>query len=225
MRNWLLRGLVLAAAMLVVRVVQGALINTFPTWSGLISVALVLLFAIGAVVWGLRDGRADAMANPDPDRRADLAMVWLVAGLVAGALSGVVAWLLGLFDKALYTGGILNELTTFAAFTALLVFLAALAGVAIGRWRVDRQLAKAPVRHHGLAAGEDRADTDVFAAVSVGGAEAGEDATAAASAVTSGGAHYRDAGPVQEFPTEAAGGIAPDEETTGVIRPEDRPQP
>ncbi|OHU90509.1 hypothetical protein BKN37_25595 [Mycobacterium talmoniae] len=223
----MLRGLVLAAAMLVVRVVQGALINTFPTWAGLISVALVLIFAVGAVVWGLRDGRADAMANPDPDRRADLAMVWLVAGLVAGALSGVVAWLLGLFDKALYTGGILNELTTFAAFTALLVFLAALAGVAVGRWRVDRQLAKAPVRHHGLAAaGEDRADTDVFAAVSVGGAEAGDDATAAASAVTAGGTlYYPDAGPTEEFPTEAAGGIAPDEETTGVIPPEDRPKP
>jgi hypothetical protein len=166
MTNWMLRGLVFAAAMVVVRLFQGALINTWPTQAIWISAVLLILFVIGVTAWGLLDGRADAQANPDPDRRADLAMIWLLAGLVAGVVSGAVAWLISLLYKGLYVGGLINELTTFAAFTALCVFLPGMGGVAAGRWAIDRQLEKVPVRHHGLAAGDqDRVDTDVFAAV------------------------------------------------------------
>lgn len=114
MTNWMLRGLAFAAAMVVLRLFQGALINAWQMLSGLISLVLLLLFAIGGVVWGVMDGRADAKASPDPDRRQDLAMTWLLAGLVAGALSGAVAWLISLFYKAIYTGGPINELTTFS---------------------------------------------------------------------------------------------------------------
>ena len=145
----MLRGLVFAGAMVVVRLVQGALINAWQTQAGLISIVLLLLFVIGVAVWGVMDGRADAKANPDPDRRADLAMTWLLAGLVAGILSGAVSWLIALFYTAIYTGGLLNEVTTFAAFTALIVFLPGIIGVAVGRWRVDRQYEKEPEKHHG----------------------------------------------------------------------------
>jgi hypothetical protein len=166
MTKWILRGLVFAAAMVVLRLVQGALINTWPTRAASISLVLLVLFVIGVVLWGLLDGRADARANPDPDRRADLAMTWLLAGLLAGVVSGAVAWLISLVDKGIYVGGLLNELTTFAAFTALLVFLPGMGGVAAGRWVVDRRLAKVPVQRHGLATSDqDRVDTDVFAAV------------------------------------------------------------
>jgi MFS family permease len=169
MRNWMLRGLVFAAAMVVVRLIQGALINAWQTQAGLISAALLVLFVIGVVVWGVIDGRADATANPDPDRRQDLAMTWLVAGLVAGILSGFVSWLITwwpLYYKGLYTGGLINELTTFAAFTALLVFLPGIIGVAVGRWRMDRQFEKTPEKHHGLGGKQEReGDTDVFSAV------------------------------------------------------------
>jgi hypothetical protein len=177
MRNWMLRGLVFAAAMVVVRLVQGALINAWQTQAGLISVVLLLLFVICVIVWGLRDGRADARASADPDRRQDLAMVWLLAGLVAGILSGAVSWFIALFYTGLYTGGLLNEVTTFAAFTALLVFVPGIIGVAIGRWRVDRQFAKEPEKHHGLGAKEERGDTDVFSAVRADDAPTGELAT------------------------------------------------
>jgi uncharacterized membrane protein YfcA len=138
------------------------LINAWETKAGLISIVLVILYAVAVFVWGLADGRADARANPDPDRRGDLAMTWLLAGLFAGIVSGIVAWLIHLFYKSLYVEGLLNEVTTFAAFTALLVFLVSLLGVTIGRWLVDR---KAPefVRH-GVHE-DERADTDVFAAV------------------------------------------------------------
>jgi MFS family permease len=157
----MLRGLVFAAAMVVVRLFQGALINAWQTQAGLISVVLLLLFIAGVVVWGVLDGRADARANRDPDRRADLAMTWLLAGLVSGILSGLVSWLIALFYTGLYTGGLINEVTTFAAFTALCVFLPGIIGVAVGRWRVDRN---PPPETEG-GADQDRADTDVFSAV------------------------------------------------------------
>lgn len=161
MTNWMLRGLVLAAAMVVVRVFQGALINAFQTQAALISVVLLVLFIAGVVAWGVIDGRADARAQPDPDRRGDLAMTWLLAGLVAGIVSGLVAWLVGLVDSAMYVGGLINEITTFAAFTALVVFLAGIAGVTVGRYLIDRKGEYAPQR----GGDEDRVDTDVFAAV------------------------------------------------------------
>lgn len=164
MRNWLLRGLVFAAVMIAVRMIQGTVINAWPTQAALVSITLLLLFAICVAVWGVFDGRADATTNPDPDRREDLAMTWLLAGLVAGILSGAVCWLISLLYEGLYTGGFLNEVTTFAAFTALVVFLPGIVGVAIGRWRVDRN---PPPRGEG-AAEDERADTDVFTAVRAG---------------------------------------------------------
>ena len=163
MSKWLLRGLVFAALMVVVRLLQGAMINAWETKAGLISIVLVALYAIVVFIWGITDGRADARANPDPDRRGDLAMTWLLAGLFAGVVSGAVAWFISLFYTSLYVEGLLNELTTFAAFTALLVFLFAIAGVALGRWLVDRKADQTPHLHH--AHDDDRADTDVFAAV------------------------------------------------------------
>lgn len=169
MSKWLLRGLVFATLMVIVRLLQGALINTWETKAGLISLTLVVLFAIVVFVWGFIDGRADARANPDPERRGDLAMAWLLAGLFAGIVSGAVAWFISLFYKSLYVEALVNELTTFAAFTALLVFLMALAGVALGRYLVDRKADQTPHLHH--AGDEDRADTDVFAAVSQSGTD------------------------------------------------------
>jgi hypothetical protein len=163
MTNWMLRGLVFGGAMVVVRLFQGTLINVWQTQAGLISIVMLILFIVGVVAWGVIDGREDAASNPDPDRRGDLAMTWMLAGLVAGLLSGAVTWLISVFYKAVYVGGLINELTTFAAFTALVVFLGAISGVAVGRWRVDRAGAYKPPG--GTGGDEDRADTDVFAAV------------------------------------------------------------
>ncbi|HKV19646.1 MAG TPA: B-4DMT family transporter [Mycobacterium sp.] len=166
MSKWLLRGLVFAALMVFIRLVQGTAINIWETKAGLISVTLVVLFAIAVFAWGVIDGRGDARKNPDPDRRDDLAMTWLLAGLFAGLVSGAVAWLISLFYKDLYVGGLINELTTFAAFTALLTFVFAIVGVALGRWLIDRNRPDEPRKRDGEPAGDDdRADTDVFAAV------------------------------------------------------------
>ncbi len=167
----MLRGLAFAGAMIVVRLIQGALINAFQTQAGLISLVLLVLFIIGVVIWGSLDGRADARANPDPDRRQDLAMTWLLAGLLAGVLSGAVCWIIALFYQGLYTGGLINEVTTFAAFTALIVFVPAIIGVTVGRWRIDRT----PEAQRRTAEAEgERADTDVFTAVRGDDAPTGE---------------------------------------------------
>ncbi|KKC00364.1 B-4DMT family transporter [Mycobacterium nebraskense] len=222
MTNWMLRGLVYAAAMVVVRLFQGALINAWQTQAGLFSVVLLLLFIIGVAVWGVFDGRADATANRDPDRRRDLAMTWLLAGLVAGVLSGAVAWIIALFYKGLYTGGLINEVTTFAAFTALCVFLPGIVGVTIGRWRVDRQFEKTPEKRHGLGQKPERGgDTDVFSAVRgddaptgeipAAGAQQGERTAAVATAE-------------REAPTETVGTTEGEAPTETIAKTEDDPK-
>jgi MFS family permease len=165
MRSWLLRGLVFALLQTVIRVIQTMMINTWETKAILISVVLQIILAIAALLWGYVDGRADANAEPDPDRRQDLAMTWLIAGLVAGVLSGALCLIISLFYSAIYVMAPLNELTTFAAYTALLVFLMAMLGVALGRFLIDRRYNKEhPVRRHtvGIEQGDD---TDVFDAV------------------------------------------------------------
>ncbi|OCB28152.1 hypothetical protein A5675_08890 [Mycobacterium malmoense] len=212
----MLRGLVYAAAMVVVRLFQGALINAWQTQAGLFSVVLLLLFIIGVAVWGVLDGRADAIANRDPDRRRDLAMTWLLAGLVAGVLSGAVSWLIALVYKGLYTGGLINELTTFAAFTALCVFLPGIIGVTVGRWRVDRN---PPPRRPGTD--EERADTDVFSAVRGDDAPTGE--------IPAAGAQHEErtaavATAEREAPTEAVGTAEQEAPTETIAKTEDDPK-
>lgn len=145
MTTWLPRGLVFAIGMVVLRFAQGSLINASPTNAGTISFALCGLFGLAALIWGFFDGVADARANPDPDWRRDLAMRWLLAGLVAGALSGLVTWILSrVNDRAVYVDGLGPELAVFSCFTALLMFIPAVFAAALGRWVVDRRRPAAP---------------------------------------------------------------------------------
>lgn len=225
----MLRGLAFAGLMVVVRLLQGAIINAWQTQAGLVSVVLLLVFVVCVSVWGVMDGRADAKANADPDRRADLAMTWLLAGLFAGILSGAVSWLIALFYKGLYTGGLINEVTTFAAFTALCVFLPGIVGVAIGRWRVDRN----PPADRGAGRDEERADTDVFAAARADDAPTGEIPTqsgAQAEAPTSSVATAERDAPTETIPTRANDAktevipTRPDDAKTEVIRTDTDPK-
>jgi uncharacterized membrane protein len=137
--------------MVLLRLVQGSLINANPTNAGMISLGLCTLFGVAAFLLGLFDGMADARANPDPDRRRDLAMRWLLAGLVAGVLSGLVTWLISRFYGAVYVDSLGPELVVFPAFTTLLIFLPAIFAVALGRWLVDRGR---PVQHRQSASGD-----------------------------------------------------------------------
>ncbi len=230
MTKWMVRGLVFAVGMVIVRLFQGALINAFQQMAGLISIVLVLLFIIGVFIWGLIDGRADAREQPDPDRRRDLAMTWLLAGLVAGLLDGLVTWLISLFyTNGVYTGGLINEVSTFAAFTALVVFLPGMGAVVFGRWLIDRKEAYAERRSGG---DEDRADTDVFDAVHEDESPTGEvpvggrdrDHEGAAGGERSEERTSSVATAEAERPTEA-GPTARREEKTEPVRTDDRTDP
>ena len=159
MTTWLPRGVLFAIGMIVIRLAQGSLINASPTNAGSISFALCALLGIAAFVWGLLDGIADARANEDPERRRDLSMRWLMAGLVAGVLSGLVTWIISLFYGGVYADSLGPELIVFPAFTALLVFIPATFGSALGRWLVDR---KRPPKPRQRMPGSPR--DDVFAA-------------------------------------------------------------
>ena len=82
---------------------------------------------------------------------------WLLAGLAAGVISGAITWVISLVYKNVYVAGLGGELTTFAAFTALMVFLPAITAVAIGRWLVDRSRPDEPRRRV-----TDGVESDVF---------------------------------------------------------------
>lgn len=150
MTTWLPRGVLFAIGMVLLRLVQGTLINANPTNAGIISLALCTLFGVAAFLAGLLDGLGDARANPDPDRRRDLAMRWLLAGLVAGVLSGLVTWIISRFYGGVYADSLGPELIVFPAFTTLLIFLPAMFAVTLGRWIVDR---RRPVQHRQSASG------------------------------------------------------------------------
>ncbi len=102
MTNWMLRGLVFAAAMVVVRLFQGALINAWQTQAGIDQHRAAASVPRRRRRMGGAGRPRRRHGQPDPDRRDDLAMTWLLAGLVAGVLSGAVSWLISLF----YSGAV-----------------------------------------------------------------------------------------------------------------------
>ncbi|MFD6676836.1 B-4DMT family transporter [Rhodococcus zopfii] len=178
MKPWLTRGLGLTLTHVLVRVLLGAALVQWPLqgtvlrWGGLLAVVFV------ALLWGGIDGIHDRRANPDPDRGADLTMLWLKAGAVAGLLGGFLTWLVDAITPIpVGVKSLFFEITSGAAFTVLLVFLPAMLAVTVGRFLVRREQAKpveqpapAPVPV-GAAAGantawsSDDSPTEVFPAV------------------------------------------------------------
>ena len=65
MSKWLLRGLVFAALMVFIRLVQGAAINAWETKAALISITLVVLFAIARCL-GVRRRPCGCAGQPRP---------------------------------------------------------------------------------------------------------------------------------------------------------------
>ncbi|WP_205633302.1 B-4DMT family transporter [Mycobacteroides immunogenum] len=155
--QWLTRGAVLAVLMVLIRVVQGLAISLWEAHGTAINIVLLLVFLTAVSAWAVADGRGDAQRNPDPDRRDDLAMWWLLGGIFAGVVSGLAVWLISLFNDGVYAASILAELTTTAAFVALLVLGPAMVGTFVGRLLVDRKRKE----HAAL----QQSDTDVFQAV------------------------------------------------------------
>ncbi|MFE3443245.1 B-4DMT family transporter [Nocardia sp. NPDC059180] len=145
MTAWVLRATVLGALVVALRVLLGFGMVNWPaqgSWMRL----LCLVVIIGAVAgWGFLDGRRDRAAHPEGDGGSDLTIPWLTAAVAGGLGSGLVSWILDQvpnFD--LGDNGLLFELTAGASFIVLLIFIPALAGIAIGRRLAGRNKGTAP---------------------------------------------------------------------------------
>ena len=150
MSKWLLRGLVFAALMVFIRLVQGSGDQRLGDQGAIDQRHPGRSLHHRGVRLGARRrpfGRARQPRSRPPRRPGDD----VAAGRpVRRDRQRRARWLISLFYKGLYVGGLINELTTFAAFTALLTFLGAIAGVALGHWVIDRHADDAPRQHHGL---------------------------------------------------------------------------
>lgn len=140
MSSWLVRGLPMTAVHVLARILLGVAVVEAPlnstVWRTVAIAAVVLI----ALVWGGFDGIRDARANPDPDDYEDLTVRWLKAGVLAGVAAGLISWILGNTVLAgIGQAGLFVELIAGASFTALLVFVPAFVGAAIGRWLVRRE--------------------------------------------------------------------------------------
>ncbi|WP_232719360.1 B-4DMT family transporter [Gordonia metallireducens] len=139
MSSWLVRGLTMTAVHVLARILLGVAVVEAPlnstVWRTVTIAAVVLI----ALVWGGFDGIRDARANPDPDDYEDLTVRWLKAGVMAGVIAGLISWILGNTVLAgIGQAGLFVELIAGASFTALLVFVPAFVGAAIGRWLIRR---------------------------------------------------------------------------------------
>jgi hypothetical protein len=92
--------------------------------------------------------------TPGPTRIRTAVATWQCGGCWRAV------FLISLFYKAVYAEGIVPELSVFAAFTTLLVFLPAMLAVAVGRRLVDRT--RPPQERRRVT---DGVETDVFDAV------------------------------------------------------------
>lgn len=124
----------MSAVHIVARVLLGMAIVASPFdsswWKTLALIAVIAIALLG----GLVDGVADGRKHSEPEDYNDLTVRWLCAGLLAGLIVGIACWILGnwvvdgMGENPLYI-----EVFVGGAFTALLIFVPALLGAAIGR--------------------------------------------------------------------------------------------
>ncbi|WP_018179500.1 B-4DMT family transporter [Jongsikchunia kroppenstedtii] len=144
MHTWMIRGLVMSAVHTVARVLLGMAIVSSPfdsTWWK--TLALIAVIAV-ALIGGLIDGVADGRKHSEPEDYNDLTVRWLSAGLLAGLITGIACWILGnhVVD-GMGQNPIYIEVFVGGAFTALLIFVPALLGAAVGR-RIGQRGNKQP---------------------------------------------------------------------------------
>jgi hypothetical protein len=134
MNSWIVRGTALAGVLVAVRLTLDLTMDQWPAQQAMLRYTGLTCVIAAAAAWGFVDGRSSRLRNPDhPERGPDLTMIWLAAGAFAGVVAGAVASL-GLGDNSL-----LFELTSGAAWSMLLVFIAAMLGRVVGAFAADRR--------------------------------------------------------------------------------------
>lgn len=110
---------------------------SWPTSGQLQRIIGVVVVVVIAALWAGLDSLRE---NPDDDERDDLMQRWLKAAVLAGPVAGLVGWAIeGLFIDSIGTSALAGNIIGGGAFTALLIFVPAMIGVAFGRLaRTDR---------------------------------------------------------------------------------------
>ncbi|WP_256667921.1 B-4DMT family transporter [Nocardia cyriacigeorgica] len=149
MTAWVLRATVLGALVVALRVLLGFGMVNWPTQGAWMRL-LCLVVIIGAVAgWGFLDGRRDRAAHSEGEGSSDLTILWLKAAVAGGLGSGLVSSILDMVPNVdLGDNGLLFEMTAGASFIVLLIFIPALAGIAIGRRAAGRKNGAAPAGSH-----------------------------------------------------------------------------
>lgn len=129
-----IRGLVMSIVHVLARVFLAMAIVAAPFdsnwWKTLALLAVIVLALLAAVADGIADGRK----HSEPEDYNDLTVRWLSAGLIAGLVVGIVCWILGNWVvDGMGRNPIWIEVIVGGAFTALLIFVPALFGAAVGR--------------------------------------------------------------------------------------------
>ncbi len=138
-QSWRFRGLGMGVVLVAARIALSLAIEHRPLHATALRFGTLATVVALAIAWSTLDGRRDRARNPDPEHGADLTMTWLIAGLLAGLVAGVVAWGVGrLFELDLGNNSMLFELTSGAAWSMLLVLIAATIGVTAGRLSTSR---------------------------------------------------------------------------------------
>lgn len=135
MNTWLVRGLAMTGVLTLARLALDVTMEQWPAHDvALRYIGLSCVISMAAT-WGFADGRRKRLQYPDrPERGPDLTMIWLAGGAFAGFATAALAWLLGQSGNSL-----LFELTAGAAWSLLLVFVAAMIGAAVSTIRANRQ--------------------------------------------------------------------------------------
>lgn len=142
MNQVVVRGLVMAALHIVVRVILGIGIFALPEQGSTQKMIALLVLLIVPTVWSYFDGHADAYNHADPEDREDLTMMWLYAALIGALIAGAVCWALKHIVPGIGTTSIFFELTVGAAFVTLLIAVPATFGMLIGRQLGERKRKK-----------------------------------------------------------------------------------
>ena len=148
MTSWVVRGIGLAIVNVAARSALGFSIAKWPLQGSVLRWLFLAVVVIAALLWGFFDGRSDRIRNPDPERGKDLTIRWLEAAIFGGLLAGALAYIVGKLPKFnLGDNSVVFEMTSGAAFTILLIFIPAFAGVALGRLLANRKVASQVPSH------------------------------------------------------------------------------
>ncbi len=139
MREWLTRAGLMMLLHVGVRTALGFAALSWPTSGQTQRTAGLVVVVVVAMVWA---GLDVVRENLDDDERDDLPLRWLKAAVLAGPVAGLAGWAVeGMFIDSTGTSALGGDVIGGGAFTALLIVVPAMIGLAFGRLaRTDRRV-------------------------------------------------------------------------------------